>query len=45
VLAGERVGLLPLDERYDRVYFAQVPLARFDRQRLRMERLPPQPRA
>ena len=39
VLSGEPVGLLPLDERYYRVYFADFPLARFDSYRLRMERL------
>ncbi|HEV2688050.1 MAG TPA: IS481 family transposase [Bryobacteraceae bacterium] len=38
-LRGERVGLLPLDERYYRVYFAAFPLARFDSHRLRIERL------
>jgi hypothetical protein len=31
---------LPIDERYYRVYFADVPLARFDSYRLRLERLP-----
>lgn len=30
VLEGERVGLLPLDDRYFTVYFAQFPIARFD---------------
>ena len=30
VLEGERIGLLPIDERYYRVYFAAFPLARFD---------------
>ncbi len=40
VLSGEPVGLLPLDERYYRVYFAAFPLARFDSYRLRVERLP-----
>jgi transposase len=40
VLSGEPVGLLPLDERYYRVYFAAFPLARFDSYRLRIERLP-----
>jgi putative transposase len=40
VLEGERVGLLPIDERYYRVYFADFPLARFDSYRLRIERLP-----
>jgi transposase len=40
VLEGERVGLLPIDERYYRVYLADFPLARFDSYRLRVERLP-----
>ena len=30
VLWGERVGLLPIDDRRYRVYFAQIPLALFD---------------
>lgn len=30
VLWGERVGLLPIDERWFTIYFAHVPLARFD---------------
>lgn len=30
VLWGERVGLLPLDDRWYTIYFAQIPLARFD---------------
>jgi len=40
VLWGERVGLLPVDERWYTIYFAQFPLARFDSQRLRMLPLP-----
>ena len=40
VLSGERVGLLPLDERYHRVYFATFPLALFDSYELRIEPLP-----
>ena len=40
VLAGERLGLLPIDERYYRVYFAAFALARFDSYRLRIEPLP-----
>ncbi len=39
-LGYERIGLLPIDERYYRVYFADFPLARFDSYRLRIERLP-----
>ena len=30
VLWGERVGLLPVDDRWFTIYFAHVPLARFD---------------
>jgi hypothetical protein len=30
VLQGERVGLLPIDDRYFTVYFAEFPLALFD---------------
>ena len=40
VLAGERVGLLPIDERHYEVYFVSTLLARFDSHRLCMERLP-----
>src|SRR5271165_1375599 len=44
VLEGERVGLLPIDDRYFTIYFAELPLARFDRQRRRVVALPkPQP--
>ena len=39
VLQGERVGLLPLDDRYYEVYFAAFPLARFDSHKLCVERL------
>lgn len=41
-LSGERIGLLPIDERYYRVYFAAFPLARFDSQTRRIERLRPE---
>ena len=41
VLWGERVGLLPIDERWYTVYFADVPLARFDNWRRRVLPLPP----
>jgi len=40
VLWGERIGLLPVDDRYYRVYFANYALARFDSYRLRIEPLP-----
>jgi len=42
VLQGERIGLLPLDDRYFTIYFAQSPIARFDRYRLRVVPLPKQ---
>jgi hypothetical protein len=42
VLWGERVGLLPIDERWYTVYFADVPLARFDSRRRRVLPLPPE---
>ena len=44
MLGGERIGLLPIDERYYRVYFAAFPLARFDSQKRRIERLRPEDR-
>jgi transposase InsO family protein len=40
VLRGERVGLLPLDERWFTIYFMQFPLARFDSCKLRIVPLP-----
>ncbi len=39
VLWGERVGLLPEDDRWFTIYFAQVPIARFDSRMLRVVRL------
>ena len=36
VLWGERVGLLPVDERWFTVYFTQFAIARFDSQKLRI---------
>jgi transposase InsO family protein len=39
-LGGERIGLLALDERYYTVYLAAFPIARFDSQTLRVQRLP-----
>lgn len=44
VLWNERIGLLPLDDRYYRVYFMSIPLARFDSRRLHLERLRPEDR-
>jgi putative transposase len=40
VLWGERVGLLPEDDRWFTIYFAQLPVARFDSQKLRVTPLP-----
>jgi len=40
VLWGERVGLLPIDERWYTVYFAQLPLGRFDSWQRRVFPLP-----
>jgi putative transposase len=40
VLWGERVGLLPEDDRWFTIYFAQVPIARFDSRMLRVTPLP-----
>jgi putative transposase len=40
VLWGERVGLLPVDDRWFKVYFAEVPLALFDSLRLYIKPLP-----
>jgi transposase InsO family protein len=36
VLWGEPVGLLPLDDRWYTIYFAQFPIARFDSRQLRV---------
>src|SRR5260370_41888430 len=44
-LDGERIALLPIDDRYYRVYFAAFPLARFDSHTLQMERLRDEDRA
>jgi transposase InsO family protein len=40
VLYGENIGLLPVDDRYYRVYFAAVPLALFDSRQLRIQPVP-----
>ena len=40
VLWGERVGLLPVNERWFTVYFDQFPIARFDSRKLRVLSLP-----
>src|SRR5690348_9538648 len=39
VLYGERIGLLPIDDRYYRVYFSTVPISRLDTRKLQVERL------
>jgi hypothetical protein len=40
VLWGEQVGLLPVDDRCFTIYFAQLPLARFDGEKLQVTPLP-----
>jgi putative transposase len=40
VLWGERVGLLPEDDRWFTIYFANVPIAQFDSGRLRVKPMP-----
>ena len=40
VLWGERVGLLPVDDRWYTIYFAHIPLARFDSRFRQVEPLP-----
>ncbi len=40
VLWGEQVGLLPEDDRWFTIYLAQLPLARFDSQKLQVTPLP-----
>jgi hypothetical protein len=39
VLYGERVGLLPVDDRYFSICFSTVPIARLDTRKLQVERL------
>src|ERR1017187_6032644 len=36
VFWGERIGLLPEDDRWFTIYFAEIPVARFDSQKLRV---------
>jgi hypothetical protein len=36
VLGGESIGLLPQDDRWFTIYFAHVPLARFDSEKLQV---------
>lgn len=45
VLEGERIGLLPIDDRYQRIYLAWYPIARLDTQTLRVEKLREEDRA
>jgi transposase InsO family protein len=40
VFWGERIGLLAEDDRWFTIYFAQIPVARFDSQKLRVTALP-----
>ena len=39
VLAGERIGLLPIDDRYLRIYIAWHPIATLDTKTMRVEKL------
>jgi hypothetical protein len=39
VLAGERIGLLPIDDRYLRIYLAWHPIATLDTKTMRVEKL------
>jgi transposase InsO family protein len=39
VLAGERIGLLPVDDRYLRIYMAWHPIATLDTKTMRVEKL------
>jgi hypothetical protein len=39
VLAGERIGLLPIDDRYLRIYLAWYPIARLNTHTLKVEKL------
>jgi len=39
VLAGERIGLLPVDDRYLRIYVAWYPIARLDTKTMQVEKL------
>jgi transposase InsO family protein len=42
VLAGERIGLQPIDDRYQRICLAWHPIARLDTHTMRVEKLRPQ---
>jgi transposase InsO family protein len=39
VLAGELIGLLPIDDRYQRIYLAWYPVARLDTHTMQVEKL------
>ncbi|MDR3726050.1 MAG: integrase core domain-containing protein [Terracidiphilus sp.] len=39
VLSGARIGLLPIDDRYQRIYLAWNPIARLDTRTMRVEKL------
>jgi hypothetical protein len=39
VLSGERIGLLPVDDRYLRIYLAWYPIARLDTKTMQVEKL------
>jgi transposase InsO family protein len=42
VLSGERIGLLPIDDRYLRIYLAWYPIARLDTKTMRVDKLSPE---
>ena len=39
VLAGERIGLQPIDDRYQRIYLAWHPIARLDTHTMQVQKL------
>jgi hypothetical protein len=45
VLAGERNGLLLIDDRYQLIYLAWYPIARLDTRNMKVEKLTNQERA
>jgi len=45
VLAGERIGIQPIDDRYQRIYIAWYPIARLDTHTMKVEKLKKEDRA
>ena len=39
VLSGERIGLLPIDDRYLHIYLAWYPIARLDTKTMRVDKI------